>query len=476
MVPIETGKNKDYLEQFNAFCQRKINEGNWVCIFAEGQISRNGHLLGFKKGLEHIGKGIGENPIIPIHIDGLLGTPLSYDNIQKKTNKFKRTHLFKKIRVRIGRPLPSNTKSFQVRQCVKDLEVMNFSDRILMKENVFHKMLERKNLLNDKILLHGKTGEVLWREIDQYIQQLQTPLASYTVVGINVKDKVKAILLNIACMALQKTVVNAKKGKGEDGSEWLNSGVEIVLNEEQMKFNHLNIDQLDYLNKKELVLKETLKETPLVRYCLGEKGLVTFSHQNILANLHAIKQLFPVNSEMKIYSEYGLDHPIGHFLYISSFVTGTQILLEDEIDQANVILGKTMFVNEVVDRINEEQIKLFFVLDHEIKTLSEKITIEKVFRGLTAHTLCPIIALNSPNYEGKSLEGKKIIQTANSTKSLGRPLPGINIKVMSDSGEDLGIDKMGNIFAKGILLGEKGWIDISSKGSISEEGFLSIIA
>ena len=48
MVPIETGKNKSYLEKFNKSCQDKINEGNLVCIYPEGQISNNGHLLEFQ--------------------------------------------------------------------------------------------------------------------------------------------------------------------------------------------------------------------------------------------------------------------------------------------------------------------------------------------------------------------------------------------------------------------------------------------
>ncbi len=50
-----------------------IRNGEVVCIFAEGQITRIGHLLPFRRGFERIMKDV-EAPIIPVALDGVLGS------------------------------------------------------------------------------------------------------------------------------------------------------------------------------------------------------------------------------------------------------------------------------------------------------------------------------------------------------------------------------------------------------------------
>jgi acyl-[acyl-carrier-protein]-phospholipid O-acyltransferase/long-chain-fatty-acid--[acyl-carrier-protein] ligase len=54
-----------------------IEDGEVVCIFAEGHVSRTGEMALFKPGLERIMKGL-ENPIIPICLKGAWGSIFSY--------------------------------------------------------------------------------------------------------------------------------------------------------------------------------------------------------------------------------------------------------------------------------------------------------------------------------------------------------------------------------------------------------------
>ncbi|NIO06743.1 MAG: hypothetical protein GTO40_01670, partial [Deltaproteobacteria bacterium] len=49
------------------------NEGELVCIFPEGQITRTGRLLPFQVGFERIVKGR-PVPIIPTHLDRIWGS------------------------------------------------------------------------------------------------------------------------------------------------------------------------------------------------------------------------------------------------------------------------------------------------------------------------------------------------------------------------------------------------------------------
>ena len=49
-----------------------------VCIFAEGQITRTGQMLPFRRGLERIMKGV-DVPIIPVNLDGVWGSIFSFE-------------------------------------------------------------------------------------------------------------------------------------------------------------------------------------------------------------------------------------------------------------------------------------------------------------------------------------------------------------------------------------------------------------
>ncbi len=97
-----------------------IRNGEVVCIFAEGQITRIGQLLPFRRGIEHIMKNV-DAPIIPVALDGALGGPMSY-----RRGKF--IHLITSrlphpVTVSFGAPLPPTTTPFAVREAVQELQV-----------------------------------------------------------------------------------------------------------------------------------------------------------------------------------------------------------------------------------------------------------------------------------------------------------------------------------------------------------------
>ena len=55
-----------------------IRNGEIVCIFAEGQITRIGQLLPFRRGMERIMKNV-DAPIVPVNLDGVWGSIFSYE-------------------------------------------------------------------------------------------------------------------------------------------------------------------------------------------------------------------------------------------------------------------------------------------------------------------------------------------------------------------------------------------------------------
>ncbi len=103
-----------------------IRAGEVVCIFAEGQITRVGHLLPFRRGFERIMKDL-DAPIIPVGIDGVWGSIFSF-NKGRFLWKLPR-RLPYPITINYGKPLPSTASPMEVRSRVQELLVEAWQER-----------------------------------------------------------------------------------------------------------------------------------------------------------------------------------------------------------------------------------------------------------------------------------------------------------------------------------------------------------
>lgn len=119
-------------------CGRAIQEGDAVCIFAEGGITRTGKLQPFRRGFEHLMKNIAsagnagapngkENTgsissaplIIPVALAGVWGSIFSFSGgkfLWKKPGRIPRV-----VTVRFGKPLPPTAAADEVRAAVAEL-------------------------------------------------------------------------------------------------------------------------------------------------------------------------------------------------------------------------------------------------------------------------------------------------------------------------------------------------------------------
>lgn len=456
MVPVVTGKGKDYLDEFNKACQLKINGGDLICVFPEGQISRNGHLLGFKKGIEHICVGLEkERPIIPIHIQGLIGTPLSYDNIKKKRLKFRPKYFFKTITVSVGAPLNKDCSAFSVRQSVKDLEVVNFERKVTSEANLFK--LALKNTLNENELVS---------QAELFVQQLSSLLVSYRVVAIgNGFSEREKVLVNLACAMLGKVMFN-----GQDHTEYVSAGVEYVLSYDD--FSKCDLDSSSPSGELE-GNTEMSGDLPVARF-FSTSDYYSLTHFNMMSYLLSLKQLFDLGEGSVVCSQYGLDHPVGYFLRVwAPVITGSKVLSLESSLSASVLVGEVDFVNAFHERHPQNELRTIVLLDRHLEQLDERVDLNIVFNGLHSNSICPVLTLNSPDFEGRSLEGKVIRQSGKDTSTLGRPLPGIAVKVIDENGESNSPGELGEVLVKGAFFPRYGWIKSGVRGSLTEDGFLT---
>ncbi len=118
VIPISAEQRPRELIQSLQAASDAIRAGEVVCIFAEGEITRIGQLLPFRRGMGRIMKNV-EAPIIPVALDGLLGGPGSF-----KGGRFVwrlPARLPYPVTVSFGKPLPPTATPFEVRQEVQEL-------------------------------------------------------------------------------------------------------------------------------------------------------------------------------------------------------------------------------------------------------------------------------------------------------------------------------------------------------------------
>ena len=95
-----------------------LDDGEIVCIFPEGQITRTGTLLPFRRGFERIVKGR-TVPIIPVHLDRVWGSIASFVKgrfIWKLPEQIPYP-----VTVSFGTPQPVDTPAHELRRLVREL-------------------------------------------------------------------------------------------------------------------------------------------------------------------------------------------------------------------------------------------------------------------------------------------------------------------------------------------------------------------
>ncbi|MFP6854616.1 MAG: MFS transporter, partial [Opitutales bacterium] len=134
-IPISPTRAKEAIQT----AARRLNDGDIICIFPEGGISRIGPLLGFKKGFELIARR-GGVPVVPAYMDGLWGSIFSYSG-GKVFRKWP-SKLPYPLRLRMGTPIPpKETSTERVRQAMQRLSREAFADRKELKHSL-HEALE----------------------------------------------------------------------------------------------------------------------------------------------------------------------------------------------------------------------------------------------------------------------------------------------------------------------------------------------
>jgi acyl-[acyl-carrier-protein]-phospholipid O-acyltransferase/long-chain-fatty-acid--[acyl-carrier-protein] ligase len=191
---------------------RALGNGELVCIFAEGALTRTGFLLPFQRGFEQIVRKT-PAPIIPICLDRLWGSVFSYQG-GRFFWKWPQKIPFP-VTVAFGKPLPTNIRAWQVRLAVQQLLADCF---ILRKSHrkPAHRQFVRmacrhpfRRCMIDYVTKGPKLnyGKALTAAI-LLSRKLRPKLGNMQMIGLLLPTVIGGALANIAVALMGKTAVN----------------------------------------------------------------------------------------------------------------------------------------------------------------------------------------------------------------------------------------------------------------------------
>ncbi|HEC1786936.1 TPA: 1-acyl-sn-glycerol-3-phosphate acyltransferase, partial [Campylobacter lari] len=117
VIPVSSASSKSSLE----LIAMHIKNGNLVCLFPEGVLSRHGQLNEFKGGFELVCSKLEEQDgvILPFYIRGLWGSAFSRSDEEFSARNRKISK--RKIAIAFGKSLPIHTKKEVVKAKVFEL-------------------------------------------------------------------------------------------------------------------------------------------------------------------------------------------------------------------------------------------------------------------------------------------------------------------------------------------------------------------
>ena len=187
-----------------------LHDGEVVCIFPEGQMTRIGQMLPFRRGMERIMKGV-DAPIIPVNLGGVWGSIFSFE---RGRFLWKLPHRIPyPVTVTFGKPMPSTTAAQEVRQAVQELGAEAYLLRKRYMRTLHRSFVQTARRHPFRFAMaDGRTpkltfGGALTRTVF-LARRLRPVWSDQKMVGILLPPSVPGALVNLAALLMGKVPVN----------------------------------------------------------------------------------------------------------------------------------------------------------------------------------------------------------------------------------------------------------------------------
>ena len=499
--------------------RQALNDGELVCIFPEGGISRSGQLQTFKPGMMKILQGT-EVPVIPVYLDGLWGSIFSFQG-GKFFWKWPRKWPYP-INIHFGDTIHQPTEIYEIRQAVQDLGAIAVEQRTqqltqLTRDFVrYTKKRKFRSKIADSLGGDLSGGQLLMRSlILRKLLRREVLDADEQFVGLLLPPGTGPVVVNMALALDRRVAVNLNYTVS---SEVLNActqqcGIRRILTSRKV------MEKMDFDLEAEIVYLEDLRDkvkltdklsgacgaylTPAtlldrqlgltkiqsddiltVIFTSGSTGTpkgVMLTHGNIGSNIEAIDQVVKLNSSDVVLGVLPFFHSFGFTVTLWTAMTtnikgayhfnpldAKQVGKLSEKHDGTILLATPTFLRTYLRRCTPEQFKKLEVVVTGAEKLptdladsfEEKFGLRPV-EGYGATELSPLATVNIP----PSRSGSNF-QVDCKDGTVGRPVPGVVAKVTDlDSGEELGTNESGMLWIKGanVMKGYYGREDLTAE-------------
>ncbi|HLK64385.1 MAG TPA: acyl-[ACP]--phospholipid O-acyltransferase [Bryobacteraceae bacterium] len=479
-IPVMPGSRRDVVESIRT-ARKAMEDGHVVCIFAEGAITHTGNMLPFKRGLEKIVEDM-DVPIIPVQIDRLWGSIFSFERGKFFWKWPKR--LPYPVTVSFGKPLPSTTPAYQVRQAIQELASDAVAHRKTSGDLLDHRVIHnaRRNWRHfamadstGRELTYGRmlTGSVL---VSHWMRRHTT---KGEMVGVLLPPAVAGALVNVGATIAGCVPVNLNFTAGRESmasaidqchirivitskiflakAKIEASGNEVFVEDilaRASKFDQfrallaarfLPVRWLSHSGRGNGVPADSLATLIFSSGSTGVPKGVMLSHYNVIANIEAIAQVFWVDDTDRIAGVLPFFHSFGFTVTIwFPLISGCGVVYHPNPTdakaigelvakyQATLLLSTPTFCTTYTRKITPEQFaSLRFVLvgaeklrDAVGAAFHEKFG-KDLLEGYGCTEMAPVVAVNAPNYVHA-----KDSQTGTKPGTVGHPLPGVAAKIV----------------------------------------------
>jgi acyl-[acyl-carrier-protein]-phospholipid O-acyltransferase/long-chain-fatty-acid--[acyl-carrier-protein] ligase len=517
-IPISSRQRpREMIHALNAAAD-SIRQGDLVCIFAEGQITRIGQLLPFRRGLERIMREL-DAPIIPLCLDGVWGSIFSFER-QRFLWKMPRSIPYP-VTVLIGEPMPSNSTPGQIRRAVQDLCAQAWTarrDRMRPLATTLIRTARRHPRLlamADARLPWVSFASALTRSV-LLAGRLRPLWEGQAHVGILLPPSVGGALVNWAAFLLGKVPVNLNyTASTEIISACLKqAGIQTVIS------SKLFLDKLKVTVPGQVVFMEDLIQPPrcaeklraLTRAWLlptsrlqrvlgcsktprlddlatiifssgstGDPKGVMLTHYNVLSNVEQLEQVLAFSSRDRVLGVLPFFHSFGFTGTLClPAVVGTGVVFHptplepDAIGDlvrryaATFLLATPTFLQLYLRGCDPEDFgSLRFVLagaeklpDRLAFAFEEKFGLRPL-EGYGCTECAPAVTVNTRDFRGPGLR-----QVGAKRGKIGHPLPGIGIRVVDPATfEPRPVNEPGLLLVKGpnVMKGYLGRPDLTAQ-------------
>lgn len=499
--------------------RKSLQEGELVCIFPEGGISRTGQLLAFKPGLLKILEGTGA-PVIPVYLQGLWGSIFSFADGRFFWKWPKRIPY--PVSIHFGPPIQAVGDVQPIRQAVADLgaqasQVPN--DKTMLLPQAFIRRCKTRKFASKVADSTGADltgGDLLMRTL--IVRRLLRRILAKDeqVVGLLLPPSAPAFIGNMALTLDHRITANLNYTVTSDVmNQCIRAGgiKHIVTSRKFM--NKMNLPNLEA----ELVYLEDLKDkVTLADKIIGATlayakpafaidwllGLKTFkpedvatiiftsgstgtpkgvmvTHGNLLFNVKAIDQVVRLTSSDVLIGVLPFFHIFGYSVsmwcvgaldvkgaYHYSPLDAKQIGKLTQEHQGTLLLSTPTFLRTYLRRCEREQFATVDVVVTGAEKLppdvqaafKEKFGVD-VVEGYGSTETTPLVSVNIPPSRSKSEW-----HVDNKPGTVGRPVAGVSARVRSlETGEILGTDQPGMLEVSGpnIMAGYWGRKDLTDE-------------